>query len=203
MIIKLIKTSSILFRVKPIYRMSSTSLPIKRALSTSPPPSTTSIPTTLIDPTTSIPSTTSKTDEVPLTKRVKLDDTTISTNTTISSTSILPSPSSIIASTSTSTSASTSTSTKAKPAQNPNKQNKNKQKKSIIKPGGLEETAHFDIITLIGLERFNELKELELTGAGNDGNKINWRKESDLEWGGGAEGKDIEVRIIGISAHGS
>lgn len=64
-----------------------------------------------------------------------------------------------------------------------------------VKAGGAEETGHFDVIELLGLDRVTEMKLLE------EGGK-NWRKESEVEWGVGADGKDMEVRIVGMSAHG-
>jgi hypothetical protein len=70
-----------------------------------------------------------------------------------------------------------------------------KRKVKPPKPGGAEETGHFDVLTFLGSARVDELRALEeLHGDG--------KKAAELEWGVGAEGKDVEVRILGMSAHG-
>lgn len=71
-----------------------------------------------------------------------------------------------------------------------------KRKVKVPKAGGAEETGHFDVLTYLGATRVDELRALEVTNG--DG-----KRAAELEWGVGAEGKDIEVRIVGISAHGS
>lgn len=103
---------------------------------------------------------------------------------------------------------------KQQPKQNPNKANKaNRQaqkdarggKKTVHKPGGAEETGEFDVIELLGLSRFEEMRQLEEVGVEEEGGKFvkrNWKKESEVEWGVGKEGRDLEVRIVGMSAHG-
>jgi len=66
------------------------------------------------------------------------------------------------------------------------------------KPGGAEETGYFDVVELLGQARVDEMKALEDADEG----ARNWRKEAEEEWGHGAEGKDLEVEVIGMSAHG-
>lgn len=66
------------------------------------------------------------------------------------------------------------------------------------KPGGAEETGYFDVVELLGQERVDELKALEEAEEG----ARNWKKEAEEEWGHGAEGKDVEVEVVGMSAHG-
>lgn len=77
-----------------------------------------------------------------------------------------------------------------------NKGRKGKGKKNAKgkapKPGGVEEAGAFDVVEFLGAERVKELEESER----------NWKKESEEEWGFGANGKDIEVRIVGMSSHG-
>lgn len=63
------------------------------------------------------------------------------------------------------------------------------------KPGGAEETGHFDVLTFLGSARVAELRASEETNG--DG-----KYAAEMEWGVGMEGRDIEVRILGISAHG-
>lgn len=70
-----------------------------------------------------------------------------------------------------------------------------KRKVKPPKPGGAEETGHFDVLTFLGSAQVDELRALEeLHGDG--------KKAAELEWGVGTEGKDVEVRILGMSAHG-
>lgn len=64
------------------------------------------------------------------------------------------------------------------------------------KPGGAEETGYFDTVELLGLERVKEMEGLAEEGR-------EWRKEAEEEWGIGQEGKDVEVRVLGMSAHGA
>lgn len=74
-----------------------------------------------------------------------------------------------------------------------------------VKAGGAEETGYFDAVQFFGKEVYDQMKELEL-GTTVDGVRKegrNWKKEAELEWGIGAEGKDVEVQIVGISAHGT
>jgi tRNA (uracil-5-)-methyltransferase len=65
------------------------------------------------------------------------------------------------------------------------------------KPGGAEEAAAFDIVEHLGAERVKEL-ERRVEEDGWDA-----YKEAVAEWGKDKEGKDIEVRIAGISDHGA
>lgn len=64
------------------------------------------------------------------------------------------------------------------------------------KPGGAEEAAAFDIIELLGQAKVEELKQKEVEG---------WSayNEAVKEWGKDKEGKDLEVRVAGISDHGA
>jgi len=64
------------------------------------------------------------------------------------------------------------------------------------KPGGVEEAGAFDVIELLGRERVEEMQKLEQEGK-------NWRAEAEAEWGIGANGKDVEVKIVGINSHGA
>lgn len=65
------------------------------------------------------------------------------------------------------------------------------------KPGGVEEAGAFDVLELLGAERVQELQRLQ-EEEGRD-----WAKEAEEEWGKGAEGKDVEVRVVGSSDHGA
>ncbi|GAA5925740.1 tRNA (uracil(54)-C(5))-methyltransferase [Sporobolomyces koalae] len=71
-----------------------------------------------------------------------------------------------------------------------------KSKVKAPKPGGVEEAGAFDVIELLGQARVNELQQLERE-EGKD-----WRKAAELEWGIGATGKDVEVKIVSINSHG-
>ncbi|GAA5984269.1 hypothetical protein JCM10908_006117 [Rhodotorula pacifica] len=64
------------------------------------------------------------------------------------------------------------------------------------KPGGVEEAGAFDVIELLGEERVKELQRLQ-EEEGRD-----WTKEAEQEWGKGAEGKDVEVRVVGSNDYG-
>ncbi|GAA5948016.1 hypothetical protein JCM3765_007072 [Sporobolomyces pararoseus] len=71
-----------------------------------------------------------------------------------------------------------------------------KSKVKAPKPGGVEEAGAFDVIELLGAERVAELERLEKE-EGKD-----WRKAAEEEWGNGPNGKDIEIKIVGINSHG-
>lgn len=71
-----------------------------------------------------------------------------------------------------------------------------KSKVKAPKPGGVEEAGAFDVIELLGAERVEELERLE-KDEGKD-----WRKAAETEWGSGPNGKDVELRIVGINSHG-
>ncbi|GAA5833387.1 hypothetical protein JCM3766R1_005487 [Sporobolomyces carnicolor] len=71
-----------------------------------------------------------------------------------------------------------------------------KSKVKAPKPGGVEEAGAFDVIELLGAERVEELERLE-KDEGKD-----WRKAAEEEWGSGPNGKDVELRIVGINSHG-
>ncbi|GAA5892068.1 hypothetical protein JCM5296_004045 [Sporobolomyces johnsonii] len=86
-------------------------------------------------------------------------------------------------------------STKAKPNQPKGKGKVRGRKVKPPKPGGAEEVGAFDVIELLGEERVKELQKLEEEGT-------DWRKEAEQEWGVGAEGKDVEVRVVDINSHG-
>ncbi|SCZ88347.1 BZ3500_MvSof-1268-A1-R1_Chr2-1g04351 [Microbotryum saponariae] len=81
------------------------------------------------------------------------------------------------------------------------KSNKNKQgKKKIkaVKPGGAEEVGAFDVVEFLGPERVEALEEEAERSGVRD-----WsRKEAEKEWGFGAEGKSVQVRVVGLNAHG-
>ncbi|KAK4701850.1 hypothetical protein P7C70_g4374, partial [Phenoliferia sp. Uapishka_3] len=91
-----------------------------------------------------------------------------------------------------------------KPAQNKKSDNKaqkgrkgkGKGKAKPHKPGGAEETGQFDVLELLGVERVKEM-DREAEDADRD-----WRSEAEAEWGKGFDGKDVEVRVVGMSAHG-
>ncbi|GAA5856780.1 hypothetical protein JCM8547_008838 [Rhodosporidiobolus lusitaniae] len=64
------------------------------------------------------------------------------------------------------------------------------------KPGGAEEAAAFDIVELLGKERVKELeRRMEEDGWDSYGEAVK-------EWGKDREGKDVEIRVVGISDHG-
>ncbi|BGP16307.1 hypothetical protein JCM10213_006463 [Rhodosporidiobolus nylandii] len=63
------------------------------------------------------------------------------------------------------------------------------------KPGGMEEAAAFDIVALLGKERVDELEGKITEG-------WNAYQEAVNEWGKDRDGKDVEVRVVGISDHG-
>ncbi|KAI5474547.1 tRNA (m5U54) methyltransferase Trm2 [Pseudohyphozyma bogoriensis] len=154
--------------------------PTKRAISTSPPRATT--------PTTG---------SAPPPKRAKLDEASTA-NPAIEAPAV-PSPAPPPAAV-----PPAQTTTNEKPAnpkaalgsnKKPRGPGKGKKVKPV-KPGGAEETGFFDVVELLGEERVAELQKAE----SEDG--VNWRKEAEGEWGAGATGKDVEVRVVGISAHG-
>ncbi|GAA5975857.1 hypothetical protein JCM11641_002822 [Rhodosporidiobolus odoratus] len=64
------------------------------------------------------------------------------------------------------------------------------------KPGGAEEAAAFDIIELLGEVRVKEL-EKKVSEDGWDA-----YEEAVKEWGKDANGKDVEIKVVGISDHG-
>lgn len=71
-----------------------------------------------------------------------------------------------------------------------------KSKVKAPKPGGVEEAGAFDVVELLGAERVAELERMEK----EDGK--DWRKAAEEEWGNGPNGKDIEIKIVGINSHG-
>jgi len=75
-------------------------------------------------------------------------------------------------------------------------QERKARKVKAPKPGGVEEAGAFDVIELLGKERVEEMQKLEQEGK-------NWRGEAEKEWGVGANGKDVEVKIVGINSHGA
>lgn len=156
----------------------STSLP-KRAHSTSPPPPTPSAVASA--------STTS-----PLAKRAKLagDDTPSAAQPELAT------PSAVVEAIVAATEPAVPSQGQQKKEQ-ANKGRKGKggrknAKGKAPKPGGVEEAGAFDVIEYLGAERVKELEEADR----------NWKKESEVEWGFGANGKDIEVRIVGMTSHG-
>lgn len=89
----------------------------------------------------------------------------------------------------------TPASTKPPPRKPQPKADKFKRKQKPVKAGGAEETGYFDVMHYLGTSRVAELRALEAEQG--DG-----KRAAELEWGVGAEGKDVQVRIIGMSAHG-
>lgn len=76
--------------------------------------------------------------------------------------------------------------------QGKNRKGKRAGKVKAVKPGGAEEAGAFDVIALLGQDRVAELEESDR----------DWKKESEAEWGWGADGKDIEVKIVELNSHG-
>ncbi|GAA5996675.1 tRNA (uracil(54)-C(5))-methyltransferase [Rhodotorula paludigena] len=64
------------------------------------------------------------------------------------------------------------------------------------KPGGVEEAGAFDVLELLGKERVDELVRLQ------DDEGRDWVAEAEREWGKGAEGKDVKVRVLALNDHG-
>lgn len=165
----------------PIYRpllrnMSSEAAP-KRAHSASPPPS-------IAPP---VPSTSSATS--PAAKRVKLDTGAEEAAPAAAEPAVAP------------TAPAAGADVKAAGQQKRNEANKNrnankkggkKHKGKPPKPGGVEEAGAFDVLELLGEARVKELEALER----------DWKKESEVEWGAGADGKEVEVRVVAMNAHG-
>ncbi|KDE09208.1 hypothetical protein MVLG_00530 [Microbotryum lychnidis-dioicae p1A1 Lamole] len=81
------------------------------------------------------------------------------------------------------------------------KSNKNKQgkkKTKAVKPGGAEEVGAFDVVEFLGPERVEALEEEAERSRVRD-----WsRNEAEKEWGFGAQGKSVQVRVVGLNAHG-
>lgn len=165
--------------------MSDAALLPKRAHSTSPPP-----------PAAAFTSTTS-----PLAKRVKLDlDPTPSAPALPAS--VLPPGIETVAAAASAVPQNVDTPKVPGPAQKKrdqaNKDRKNgngkgrKLKGKPPKPGGVEEAGAFDVKELLGEVRVLEMDEMDR----------DWKKESEVEWGFGAEGKEIQVRVVGMNAHG-
>ncbi|SGY21528.1 BQ5605_C016g08249 [Microbotryum silenes-dioicae] len=81
------------------------------------------------------------------------------------------------------------------------KSNKNKQgkkKTKAVKPGGAEEVGAFDVVEFLGPERVEALEEEAERSGVRD-----WsRNEAEKEWGFGAQGKSVQVRVVGLNAHG-
>ncbi|KAM0791417.1 hypothetical protein ACM66B_005877 [Microbotryomycetes sp. NB124-2] len=65
------------------------------------------------------------------------------------------------------------------------------QKKKDVKPGGAEEVGSFDVVALLGSDNVQEL-----------GDSREWYKKSLDEYGSGAQGKNVTVRIVDINSHG-
>ncbi|GAA5824137.1 hypothetical protein JCM3770_001405, partial [Rhodotorula araucariae] len=64
------------------------------------------------------------------------------------------------------------------------------------KPGGAEEAGAFDVLELLGEERVAELKRWQ------DDEGRDLTAEAEREWGKGADGKDLEVDVVGWNDHG-
>lgn len=164
------------------YAAMSSAAPPKRALSGSPPPSMPSVPAS------------------PPTKRVKLDDTTEAAASIDAS-----APAPAAAETPAPTDAAAAGRLRQKANNKAMKQDardkgRGKGKGKRGKPhkaGGAEETGQFDVVELLGEARVSELDRMA------DVDDRDWRKEAELEWGVGSEGKDVEVRVVGLSAHGA
>lgn len=154
----------------------------KRALSHSPPP----------------PSTTS---EDPFSKRLKLELDTLSPVPTLASevAPVAEATASIAAPTGQQKHRADNRATKQSKGKGGRAgKGKEKGKAKAPKAGGAEEAGYFDTIELLGKERVEELDRIEE----EDEDANYWRNKSTEEWGFGKDGKDIEVRIVGMSAHG-
>ncbi|GAA5895266.1 hypothetical protein JCM8208_005956 [Rhodotorula glutinis] len=81
--------------------------------------------------------------------------------------------------------------------QHPKQPRKPRQRKGKPpKPGGAEEAGAFDVVALLGEDRVAELTRLQ-QDEGRD-----WAAEAEREWGRGAQGKDLEVQVVGWTDHG-
>lgn len=67
-------------------------------------------------------------------------------------------------------------------------------RKPAVKPGGLQETASFDISLLLGKETVDKMLALKPAKE--------WRKSAEEAFGFGQSGKDVELTIQSLSAHG-
>ncbi|KAM0749152.1 S-adenosyl-L-methionine-dependent methyltransferase [Meredithblackwellia eburnea MCA 4105] len=111
-----------------------------------------------------------------------------------------PPPPSILEQVQSTNGSKTPTPTAQKKQRTNNKQTSKKIKKKKSKPpkpGGAEETGAFDVLEWLGRERVQELEK--------------WIEEDDegdccelaaKEWGKGKDGKEVEVEVVGLSAHG-
>ncbi|GAA5833494.1 hypothetical protein JCM9279_001543 [Rhodotorula babjevae] len=81
--------------------------------------------------------------------------------------------------------------------QHPKQPRKPRQRKGKPpKPGGAEEAGAFDVVALLGEDRVAELNRLQQE-EGRD-----WVAEAEREWGQGAQGKDLDVQVVGWTDHG-
>ncbi|KAK4054428.1 tRNA(m5U54)methyltransferase [Microbotryomycetes sp. JL201] len=65
------------------------------------------------------------------------------------------------------------------------------QRTKAVKPGGAEEVGAFDVAALLGHDRVEEL-----------GNPREWYRKSLEEWGSGAQGKNVTVKVVDLNSHG-
>ncbi|SCV72097.1 BQ2448_4791 [Microbotryum intermedium] len=78
------------------------------------------------------------------------------------------------------------------------RKSKQGKKAKAVKPGGAEEVGAFDVVEFLGQERIDAL-EIDAEASGlKDWN----RKQAEKEWGFGAEGKQVQVRVVGLNSHG-
>lgn len=177
MLVRAARTCSRLVLARPLHR--AMSLPAeKRAHSPTPPPPRSSAR----DP--AAPAAAQAAAADPQTKRVKL---TVEDPVSV--------PPVLVEEPLPSTSTSTSQPSKANKAKQPRKARARKVKPP--KPGGVEEAGAFDVLELLGQERVDELVRLQ------DDEGRDWVAEAEREWGKGAEGEDVEVRVLALNDHGA
>lgn len=163
--------------------MSIPNLPPKRALSASPPPS--ALPASTID-------------LAPAAKRAKVETVDQSLAAVPAAAAAVETgvvPSKVVPGVKAGTNeAATAVSRGKKDQANKNRRNGKRTagKVKAVKPGGAEEAGAFDVVALLGQERVNELEASDR----------DWKKESEVEWGFGAGGKDLEVDIVALNSHG-
>ncbi|TNY24644.1 S-adenosyl-L-methionine-dependent methyltransferase [Rhodotorula diobovata] len=155
--------------------------PPKRPLSTSPPPAAAAPP--------AAPAAAA---DHPDSKRVKLAvEDPVSVPPVLVEQPVPPSASATASASEPAPAAAAAVPSKAKQPRKPRQ-----RKGKAPKPGGAEEAGAFDVIALLGQERVDELRRLQEDEARD------WVAEAEREWGRGAEGKDLEVEVVGWTDHG-
>lgn len=156
--------------------------PPKRPLSTSPPPAAAAPP--------AAPAAAA---DHPDSKRVKLAvEDPVSVPPVLVEQPVPPSASATASASEPAPAAAAAVPSKAKQPRKPRQ-----RKGKAPKPGGAEEAGAFDVIALLGQERVDELRRLQEDEARD------WVAEAEREWGRGAEGKDLEVEVVGWTDHGA